>query len=147
MCCMCPEQDSAVFVSEMPSADLFSLSLMNVFEDLFSASEVIWVPSWKPKKECIAKTDMAKKKKKVSPYLGWLQIGTFRFPPHCWDVRWLCCQVGKWCPRGTKKPKNKKIVRHKLLKKARPPRKINHRKEKAPMHWRKELLDWGKIKS
>lgn len=40
-------QDSAVFVSEVPSVDLFSLALMNVFEDLSSASEVTAVPSWK----------------------------------------------------------------------------------------------------
>lgn len=40
-------QDSAVFVSEVPSIDLFSLALMNVFEDLSSVSEVTAVPSWK----------------------------------------------------------------------------------------------------
>ncbi len=36
-------QDSAVFVS----VDLFSLALMNVFENLSSASEVTAIPSWK----------------------------------------------------------------------------------------------------
>lgn len=150
ICCMCLKQDSAVFVSEVPSVDLFSLSLMNVFEDLFSVNEVIGVPSWKLKEDCIAKTDMVKKEKEtVSPYLGWLQIGTFRFPPHCWDVRWLCCQVGKWCPRGSKKPKKKKKVKHKMLRKARHTRKINCSKEKAQMHWRIEckLLDWKKCEN